>query len=263
MPTLKDALSVVRALSKLGACSRTEAETAVRTGRVAVNGRIIRDPLYRLKLDVDRLTLDGMPVKEAEPRYMMLNKPRGLVTTRRDEQGRATVYSVLGDAAAWPGLAPVGRLDRASEGLLLFSNDHQWSAGVTAPGSGLAKRYHVQVNGVADAALLAALRTGADCQGEWLRVATATLLRQGAKNSWLELGLTEGRNRHLRRLLAAFGFDVRRLVRVAIGSLALGDLPKGAWRFLEPEEVVLLGAPQPVRSASGAIRAKPADPALR
>ena len=247
MPTLKDALSVVRALSKLGVCSRTEAETAVRTGRVAVNGRIVRDPMSRIKLDADRLTLDGMRVKAAAPRYVMLNKPRGLVTTRRDEQGRATVYSVLGDTAAWPGLAPVGRLDRASEGLLLFSNDHQWSAGVTAPGSGLEKRYHVQVDGIADAALLSALRVGADCQGEWLRVTAATLLRQGAKNSWLELGLTEGRNRHLRRLLAALGFNVRRLVRVSIGPLRLGDLPKGAWRLLEPEEVAQLGA-------------KPADP---
>lgn len=231
----------MRALSKLGVCSRTEAEAAVRAGRVGVNGRIVRDPLRRLRLDQDRLTLDGQPIQAAEPRYLMLNKPRGLVTTRRDERGRATVFSSLGEAAGWPGLAPVGRLDQASEGLLLFSNDHAWAARVTAPGSGLEKCYHVQVNRLADPALLTALRAGADCQGEWLRIASVAILRQGEKNAWLQLGLTEGRNRHLRRLLAAFDCAVLRLVRVSIGPLQLGELAKGVWRPLTGEEVAALG----------------------
>lgn len=241
MPQLNDPLSLMRALSKLGVCSRTEAETAVRAGRVAVNGHIVRDPLRRLRLDRDRLTLDGEPVQAVTPRYLMLNKPRGLVTTRWDERGRATVFSALGEAAGWPGLAPVGRLDQASEGLLLFSNDHAWAARVTAPGSGLEKRYHVQVDRLVDVALLTALRTGADCKGEWLRVASAAILRQGEKNTWLELGLTEGRNRHLRRLLAAFDCAVLRLVRVSIGPLQLGKLTKGVWRSLSAEEIAVLG----------------------
>lgn len=241
MPKLNDALSLMRALSKLGVCSRTEAEAAVRAGRVAVNGLVVRDPLRRLHLARDRLTLDGEPVQAAASRYLMLNKPRGLVTTRRDERGRATVFSALGEAAGWPGLAPVGRLDQASEGLLLFSNDHAWAARLTAPGSGLEKCYHVQVNRLVDTALLTALRTGADCQGEWLRVSSAAILREGEKNAWLELGLTEGRNRHLRRLLAAFDCAVLRLVRVSIGPLQLGELAKGAWRPLSVEEATLLG----------------------
>lgn len=250
MPTLKDALAITRALSKLGVCSRTEAEAAVRAGRVALNGGVVLDPARRVRLNRDRLTIDGEPVTASTPRYLMFNKPRGLVSTRRDERGRPTVYAALGEAADTPGLSPVGRLDQASEGLLLFSNDHAWAAGVTAPGSGLEKRYHVQIDGLGDEALLAALRAGANCQGEWLRVASASLLRRGERNSWLELGLTEGRNRHLRRLLAACGFEVRRLVRVAIGPLPLGDLPKGAWRPLEPWEVNALddpGAPRPPR----------------
>ena len=255
MPQLNDPLSLMRALSKLGVCSRTEAEAAVRAGRVAVNGHIVRDPLRRLRLGQDRLTLDGEPVQAATPRYLMLNKPRGLVTTRWDERGRATVFSALGEAAGWPGLAPVGRLDQASEGLLLFSNDHAWAACVTAPGSGLEKRYHVQVDRLVDAALLTALRTGADCQGEWLRVASAAILRQGEKNTWLELGLTEGRNRHLRRLLAGFDCAVLRLVRVSIGPLQLGELAKGAWRSLSAEEVAMLGgARADVRPVKGTRR---------
>lgn len=248
MPALTDALTVTRVLSKLGICSRTEAEAAIHAGRVAVNGQVMRDPSRRVRLDRDRLTIDGNPVAVSAPRYLMLNKPRGLVSTRRDERGWPTVYEALGEAAGTPGLAPVGRLDQASEGLLLFSNDHTWAAGVTAPGSGLEKRYHVQIDGLVDETLLATLRAGADCQGEWLRVASAALLRQGEKNSWLELGLTEGRNRHLRRLLAACGFEVRRLVRVAIGPLPLGDLPKGAWRPLEPGEIDALSRPRPPRS---------------
>jgi len=248
MPSITDALTVMRALSKLGICSRTEAEAAVHAGRVAVNGQVMRDPSRRVRLDRDRLTIDGNPVTAAAaPCYLMLNKPRGLVSTRRDERGRPTVYAALGQAADTPGLAPVGRLDQASEGLLLFSNDHTWAAGVTSPGSGLEKRYHVQIDGLGDEALLAALRVGRDCQGEWLQVASASLLRQGKRNCWLELGLIEGRNRHLRRLLAACGFEVRRLVRVAIGPLPLGDLPKGAWRPLEPWEVNALSRPSSPR----------------
>ena len=243
MPALTDVLTVMRALSKLGICSRTEAEAAVRAGRVAVNGQVIRDPTRRVHLNRDRLTMDGKPLTASVPCYLMLNKPCGLVSTRRDERGRPTVYAALGEAANTPGLSPVGRLDKASEGLLLFSNDHAWAVGVTAPGSGLEQRYHVQIDGLGDESLLAALRAGRDCQGEWLRVASASLLRQGERNSWLELGLTEGRNRHLRRLLAACGFGVQRLVRVAIGPLPLGDLPKGAWRPLEPWEVNALGRP--------------------
>ncbi|MFZ5532278.1 MAG: pseudouridine synthase [Pseudomonadota bacterium] len=246
MPSITDTLTVMRALSKLGVCSRTEAEAAVRAGRVAVNGRRVENALQLVRLDRDRLTIDGNPVTAAAaPCYLMLNKPRGLVSTRRDERGRPTVYAALGQAADTPGLSPVGRLDQASEGLLLFSNDHAWAAGVTAPGSGLEKRYHVQIDGLGDEALLAALRAGRDCQGEWLQVASASLLRQGKRNCWLELGLTEGRNRHLRRLLAACGFEVRRLVRVAIGPLPLGDLPKGTWRPLEPWEVNALRKPIP------------------
>jgi 23S rRNA pseudouridine2605 synthase len=167
--------------------------------------------------------------------YLMLNKPRGLVTTTRDEQGRDTVYRCL-DGAGLPWLAPVGRLDKASEGLLLFTNDPEWAARVTDPAQGPDKTYHVQIDRVPDASLLDALRTGVEVDGEHLSARHARLLRSGERNAWLEIVLDEGRNRQIRRLLEAFDVRVLRLVRVAIGAIELGTLAKGAWRLLDAHE---------------------------
>lgn len=226
---------IARAISKLGICSRTEAARAVREGRVALNGRLVRDPETPVDLSRDRIRLDGRELRAAERVYLMLNKPRGYVTTARDEQGRETVYALL-DAAGLPRVAPVGRLDKASEGLLLLTNDSAWAARVTAPESRIAKTYHVQVDRVPDESLLAALRRGIEDRGELLRPESLAELRRGGRNAWLEIVLTEGRNREIRRVLAAHGLGVRRLVRVAIGQLALGTLGKGGFRRLDPAE---------------------------
>lgn len=170
----------------------------------------------------------------------MLNKPRGLVTTTADEQGRDTVYRCFdGSGLGW--IAPVGRLDKASEGLLLFSNDPQWAAGITNPEHGLDKTYHVQVDCVPGADILRRLESGIDLDGEVLRVKSAALLRAGEKHAWLQVVLEEGRNRQIRRLLSACDIVVLRLLRVAIGTLALGELPKGQWRMLTPEEAAAAG----------------------
>jgi 23S rRNA pseudouridine2605 synthase len=166
----------------------------------------------------------------------MLNKPRGLVTTARDEQGRDTVYACFAGADL-PWLAPVGRLDKASEGLLLFSNDPVWAAQMTDPKTGPSKTYHVQIDRLPDGALLEALERGAVVDGEHLKVASVRCLRAGGKNAWLEVVLHEGRNRQIRRLLAALDVSVVRLVRVAIGSLSLGELAKGQWRMLTADEM--------------------------
>jgi 23S rRNA pseudouridine2605 synthase len=146
------------------------------------------------------------------------------------------VYSCFAGAAL-PWLAPVGRLDKASEGLLLFGNDPAWAARITDPESGPAKTYHVQIDRLADGALLAGLESGADVAGEHLAVRSARALRAGQKNAWLEIVLEEGRNRQIRRLLEAFDVAVIRLVRVAIGELSLGTLAKGEWRLLSAEEM--------------------------
>ena len=149
--------------------------------------------------------------------------------------GKVTVYRCL-DGSGLPWLAPVGRLDKASEGLLLFSNDPEWAARVLDPQHGPDKTYHVQVDRVPDAALLAALCEGVVEEGERLRAKSVVLLRSGTRNAWLEIVLDEGRNRQIRRLLAAFDVGVLRLVRVAIGELQLGTLGKGQWRELDADE---------------------------
>lgn len=247
---------LARVLSKRGLCSRSEAAEWVRAGRVAVAGRVVRDPEAPASVDAD-IQLDGRPAAAPERCYLMLNKPRGLVTTARDERGRDTIYRCL-DGAGLPWLAPVGRLDKASEGLLLLGNDPAWAAAITDPAHGLRKTYHVQVDTMPDAATLAALEAGVDCDGERLRAVAARLLRSGTRNAWLEIVLDEGRNRQIRRLLAAFDIGVLRLVRVAIGDLALGDLAKGAWRALSAEEAAALApvsgfspSAPPARARSG------------
>jgi 23S rRNA pseudouridine2605 synthase len=183
----------------------------------------------------------------AEPKvYLMLNKPRGLVTTASDEQGRATVLECLAGAKL-PFVSPVGRLDKASEGLLLFTNDTAWAARITDPASHLEKTYHVQVDCLADDTLVRRLQEGVNADGDVLAAKRVRVLRQGTKNSWLETVLDEGRNRHIRRLLAAFGVEVVRLVRVAVGPLELGPLAKGAFRALTPAEVLALAKPSRAR----------------
>jgi len=165
----------------------------------------------------------------------MMNKPRGLITTASDEKGRDTIYSLLDKSAPW--LAPVGRLDKASEGLLLLTNDSAWSAKIAAPETHLEKTYHVQISTVADEKLTRALVSGITTkEGDKLRASRATLLRSGQKNSWLEIVLDEGKNRQIRRMLAARNIEVLRLIRVAIGPLQLGKLAKGTHRLLTAEE---------------------------
>jgi 23S rRNA pseudouridine2605 synthase len=202
---------------------------------VRINGRLVQDPEFPTNVGRDRVTVEGL--ESSRPRLViMLNKPRGLVTTARDEQDRETVYSCF-TGADLPWLAPVGRLDKASEGLLLFSNDPAWAARVTHPSTGPHKTYHVQIDRVPEAALIANLNRGAKVEGELLRATSVRCLRSGQKNGWLEITLDEGRNRQIRRLLGAFDIAVLRLIRVGIGELQLGQLTKGGWRVVTEYEI--------------------------
>ena len=227
---------LARVLSKLGICSRTQAADAIRAGRVALNGRIVRDPEQPTDSVRDRIVLDGRDVRASERIYLMLNKPRGYVTTASDEHGRATVYDLLGDANL-PWIAPVGRLDKASEGLLLLTNDSEWAARITAPATKVDKIYHVQIDKTPSPALMDALVRGIEDGDAILSARSARELRRGEKNAWLEIVLDEGRNRQIRRLLAAHGIGVLRLVRIAIGPVVLGTLAKGRYRPLNALEV--------------------------
>jgi 23S rRNA pseudouridine2605 synthase len=232
-------VGLARAISKAGYCSRSQASELIYAGRVRVNGQLVRNSERPVAIGKDKLQVDGLELRSADKVYLMLNKPRGIVTTADDEKGRQTVYSLLPRGLQW--VAPVGRLDKASEGLLLFSNDSTWAAKITDPNSHVEKTYHVQIASLADQTLLDRLSTGCRIvEGEVLTVKRVALIRSGKKNSWLEIVLDEGKNRHIRKLLQALGIDVLRLVRVAIGPLKLGDLAKGAIRALTQKEISAL-----------------------
>lgn len=244
-------IGLARALSKLGYCSRSRAEELIRAGRVSLNEKVRRDPETPVTGKHDQIAVDGELVKVQEKIYLMMNKPRGVVTTASDEQGRETVYAILNreiaagkanlprESAPW--VAPVGRLDKASEGLLLLTNDSEWGARISTPETHLDKTYHAQIATVADEEFLQALVRGVRTKdGEVLRAKQVRRLRAGQKHCWLEIILDEGKNRQIRRMIEAMGAEVLRLVRVAIGPLQLGKLAKGEHRPLTADEKRLL-----------------------
>jgi 23S rRNA pseudouridine2605 synthase len=240
-----------RALSKLGWGSRTQAREWIRAGQVRVDGRPVSDPLTWVDLDTQAITLEegvsGKPLTplrcvrgsdSPQPLTLALHKPRGVVTTRSDERGRRTVYDLLPDGLPW--VHPAGRLDADSEGLLILTNDSGLSARLTAPEEHVPKTYHVAVSGQPSEDVLRSLRDGIELPDGHTRPARVRVLKAGPRGTRLEIVLTEGRNRQIRRMLRAVGHRVRRLVRVAIGALALGDLPAGEVRELSDDEVRLL-----------------------
>jgi len=243
-------VGLARALSKLGYCSREQAARLIREGNVQLNGITPRNPEAPVRLGIDHIEIQGQAVEAAKKIYLMMNKPRSVVTSAADEKGRDTVYSLLPANLSW--LAPVGRLDKASEGLLLFTNDSQWGARISDPAMHLDKTYHVQIRSHAEPQLLEALERGVETErGEVLGCKSARVLRSGEKNSWLAIVLDEGKNRHIRRMLDGRGVEVLRLIRVAVGPLPLGDLPKGEYRALTPGELESLNRAMRERRASG------------
>jgi 23S rRNA pseudouridine2605 synthase len=236
-------VGLARALSKLGHCSRSQAAILIRDGLVQLNGRRRLDPEAPVDLQSDTLAVGERTVTARSFVYLMLNKPSGVVTSASDEKGRATVYAYLDQHLPW--VAPVGRLDKASEGLLLITNDTEWAGRILAPQSTLEKVYHVQIRAHDPDAVAERLADGIDSRGDRLRALRVSILRRGRTNAWLEIVLTEGKNRHIRRMLESCSVPVLRLVRVSIGPLTLGKLAKGGTRLLSPAEKALL---DPARS---------------
>ena len=245
---------VARVISKRGFCSRSQAENLVREGRVSLRGKIVRDPDTPAR-ENDEICVDGKPVKASEFVYFMMNKPRGYVTTASDEKGRATVMDLFREqyAKMYPGktvphISPVGRLDAASEGLLLFTNDTQWADALLNPQESRGptssaihtKIYRVQVAGMPTAAELSQMKTGFNVPPrvfgepeEFMHAVSAKLYSAGEKNCWLEITLDEGKNREIRRMLAKLGYEVLRLVRIKFCNYELGDLKQGCIKKLD------------------------------
>jgi pseudouridine synthase len=231
-----------RFLSKAGAGSRTEAREWIVAGRVAVDGTIAREPLRRLDPARDRVTLDGRDVRPAAKVYILLHKPKGYVTTRRDPAGRPTVFDLLRAAkpappGATPYLFPVGRLGRDTSGLLLLTNDSAFAERVTDPRHKVPKTYHVKASTRLTGEQLDRLRRGIALKDGPTGPAQVARLRDPGGKTVFEITITEGRNRQVRRMVKALGAKVIRLERTAIGPLRLGSLPPGHSRPLTPQEV--------------------------
>jgi 23S rRNA pseudouridine2605 synthase len=228
-------VALVRALSKLGYASRSEAYGLIRSGRVQVNGRIANDPALLVAPGLTRIEIGGLKLEPAAWRFIALNKPRNVVTTRSDPQGRKTVYDLIADLDAR--VVPIGRLDLASTGLLLLTSDTQLADWLTDPATGVVRRYVVTVRGEFSDRSVQTVTNGIVDRGEPLKAATIEILKRSKRETHLIVELAEGKNREIRRMLKATGHEVTRLKRIAFGGIALGDLAPGKWRDVSADEI--------------------------
>ncbi len=247
---------IAKVMARAGLCSRRDAERWIADGRVAIDGRLLTTPAVAVQPGA-RVTVDGKPLPAAEPaRLWRYHKPRGLVTTARDPQGRPTVFANLPQGL--PRVVAVGRLDLNSEGLLLLTNDGALARKLELPANAWTRRYRVRVHGMVDPARLAALADGIAIDGVRYGPIRATLDRQQGENAWLTLSLAEGKNREVRRVCEHLGWPVSRLIRIAFGPFQLGHLQDG-----EVEEVTgkvlkeQLGVGQQSTPRRGAAKARP------
>jgi len=232
----KPSMTLDRVLSRFGLASRTAASEAIRAGRVKVNGQVVRDPDAWVRPDRDALHLDGRRLKPARRTYLLFYKPKGVITSHGDPSGRKTVYDYLDKDSPW--VSPVGRLDKDTSGLLLLTNDTAFADFVTRPESRVPKTYLVKTSAILSEELLAKLRAGLRLKrGDWAQPLSVRRLEDRGKYTWLEVVLTEGKNREVRRMVEAVGLKVLKLVRARIGPLSLEGLEVGKWRELTAAEV--------------------------
>jgi len=224
-----------RVLSKAGLGSRTEARSWIHAGRVRVNGKLFENPDHWIDLDHDRVTFDGKPLQSAEKRYLLLYKPKGYITTYKDPDGRPTVYDLIEGLDAW--VFPVGRLDLDTSGLLVLTNDSGFAELLTNPHYKVAKTYQLKCSTRLSNEQMDQLRSGVDLDDGRTRPAIINHLRDSEKYTHMEMTITEGRNRQVRRMVEAIGSKVLKLVRTSIGNVRIGDLGIGKWRDLTAAEL--------------------------
>lgn len=234
-PVLK---TLDRVLSKAGLASRTEARKWIGAGRVQVNGKLIQTPDKWIDLDRDKVTLDGKPIRAEKKMYLLLYKPKGFITTRKDPEGRPTVYDLMPELGKW--VVPVGRLDLDTSGLILMTNDTQFAEHVMNPERKVSKTYLVKASKLLTNQELEQLRQGVMLSDGPTQPAEVKRIRDSEKYSFIELTIREGRNRQVRRMIESLGAKVLKLVRTRIGPLEISDLPIGKYRELRPDEVKYL-----------------------
>jgi len=243
----KASLTLDRVLSRFGLASRTEAREAIQAGRLKVNGRVVRDPDCWVRPGEDTIQLDGQRLKPTRKIYLLFYKPKGVITSHGDPDGRKTVYDCLGEMKSW--VFPVGRLDKDTSGLLLLTNDTEFADFITNPDSRVPKTYLVKTNDLLSDEVLARLNAGVEMQrGDFARPEIVRRLEDCGKYTWLEVVLTEGKNREVRRMVEAVGFKVLKLVRTRIGTLKLEGLEVGRYRELTSGEIA---AVRRIRAGSG------------
>jgi len=236
---------IAKRLARAGLCSRRDAEKWIADGRVKVDGKLLTTPAF-VVTEASHIVVDGQPLKEPErTRLWRYHKPAGLVTSHKDEKGRATVFERL--PQDMPRVISVGRLDLTSEGLLLLTNDGELARRLELPATGWVRRYRVRIHGVPDPAQLLALEKGITVDGVAYGPIKALLDRQQGANAWLTVGLKEGKNREIRRVMEHLGWSVSRLIRIAYGPFQLGLLETGAVEEVPPktlkEQLGAKGAP--------------------
>jgi pseudouridine synthase len=232
----KSAMTLDRVLSRFGIASRTAAREAIAAGRVKVNGKVVHDPDIWVEPGTDAVHLDGNRVRAARRIYLALYKPKGVITSHGDPDGRATVYDYLDQTHKW--VSPIGRLDKDTSGLLLLTNDTDFANRVTTPGSGVLKTYLVKLNGIVSDETLNSLAGGVEMKrGDHARPAGVRHIEDRGRYSRVEIVLDEGKNREVRRMMEAVGYKVLKLVRTRIGPVTLAGLAVGKWRELTPQEV--------------------------
>lgn len=240
----KPAMTLDRVLSRFGIASRADARKAIREGRLKINGRVIRDPECWARPGQDVIHLDGRRLKPEKKAYLLFYKPKGVITSHGDSHDRKTVYEYLGGHSQW--VFPVGRLDKDTSGLLLFTNDTEFADFVTNPHSLVPKTYLVKANGLLPNEVIVALRAGVRMKrGDWAMPLSVERVQDRGKYTWLNVRLTEGKNREVRRMLEAVGYKVLKLVRTAIGPLTLEGLEVGKWRKLTSTEIAALRTSTP------------------